>query len=337
MTDSPTLLRRLMKVLKGKDLAVLAQRDELLNQRDELLKQRDELSRQRDASKAESELRTLTNEVTSSSIERMTPEISRLLEGRRIGSKTFALDLMEATLTGTLFEDPPLPTFGEKGYDASLRERGLDWPSHAFSMIGAERMRNLRTLLEDVIKAKIPGDIVETGVWRGGASIMARAVLKAHAVRDRKVIVADSFAGLPAPDESQFPADAGSTFHEFPELAVSLEQVQENFRRFGLLDEQVVFAKGWFKDTMPTLPTEKIAILRLDGDMYESTIEPLLHLYDRISPGGWIIVDDYEIIPACKAAVTDFLARRGLNPTIVPIDGVGVYFQKAPTGAIPEG
>jgi predicted O-methyltransferase YrrM len=114
---------------------------------------------------------------------------------------------------------------------------------------------------------------------------------------------------------------------------VSLEQIQDNFRRFGLLDEQVVFVKGWFKDTMPTLPAEKIAILRLDGDMYESTIQPLESLYDRVSPGGWIIVDDYAIIPACKAAVTDFLAKRGLNPTIVPIDGVGVYFQKDAAGA----
>ncbi|WP_298356668.1 TylF/MycF/NovP-related O-methyltransferase [Rhodoblastus sp.] len=318
MTDSPKLLRRLMKVLNGVDLV---ERDQLIAERDDILARYVELKHQ-------GVFQMLTAEDARSSTDRLDPWITILSNRRLFGSKILYLDLMEATLTGTLFEDPPLQTFGDKGYDATVRERGLDWPSHAFSMIGAERMRNLRTLLEDVIKSNVPGDIVETGVWRGGASIMARAVLKAHDVRDRKVILADSFAGLPPPDESLFPADAGSTFHEFPELAVSLEEVQDNFRRFGLLDEQVVFVKGWFKDTMPTLPTEKIAILRLDGDMYESTIQPLEQLYDRVSTGGWIIVDDYAIIPACKAAVTDFLAKRGLNPTIVPIDGVGVYFRK---------
>ncbi len=372
MTDSPGIPRRLMEVFKGADLVerdrliaelnrvagerdklsaqrdelsaqldelsaqrdeLSAQRDKLSAQRDEMMTQRDEMMTQRDAWVAERRLQALTTKVASSLNDRMDGSLSILLDGRLSGSKILYLDLMEATLTGSLYEDPPLPTFGYTAYASNLRDRGLDWPSHADSMIGSERMRNFRTLVENVIKAKIPGDIVETGVWRGGASIMARAVLMAHDVRDRKVILADSFEGLPPPNESQFPADAGSTFHQFPELAVSLEQVQENFRRFGLLDEQVVFAKGWFRDTMPTLPTHRIAVLRLDGDMYESTIQPLEHLYDRITPGGWIIVDDYEIIPACKAAVTDFLAKRGLNPTIVPIDGVGVYFQKESVGA----
>jgi O-methyltransferase len=323
MTDSPKLLRRLMKVLKGVDVV---ERDKLIAERDDIMARFVELKHQ-------CLFHALTDEGAPSSNERIDAWIAILSDARYFGSRILYLDLMEATLTGALFEDPPLPTFGDTVYAANLRDRGLDWPSSAFSMIGAERMRNLRTLLEDVIKTHVPGDIVETGVWRGGASIMARAVLKAHDVRDRKVILADSFEGLPPPDESHFPADAGSTFHQFPELAVSMEQVQDNFRRFGLLDEQVLFAKGWFKDTMPSLPTERIAILRLDGDMYESTIQPLEHLYDRIALGGWIIVDDYDIIPACKAAVTDFLAKRGLNPKIVPIDGVGVYFQKEPVGA----
>ncbi len=305
-----------------------AQRDKFRAQRDQMMTQRDKMLAERDALAAERRLQALTTKAASSLNDRMDASLAILLDGRLSGSKIFYLDLMEATLTGSLCEDPPLPTFGDTVYVSNLRDRGLDWPAHAYSMIGSERMRNFRTLIENVIKAKIPGDVVETGVWRGGASIMARAVLAAHDARDRKVIVADSFEGLPPPDGSQFPADAGSAFHQFPELAVSLEDVKGNFERFGLLDEQVVFAKGWFKDTMPTLPTRKIAVLRLDGDMYESTIQPLEHLYDRISPGGWIIVDDYEIIPACKAAVTDFLAERGLNPTIVPIDGVGVYFQK---------
>ncbi len=260
------------------------------------------------------------------------------------------LALMETTLTGTLMEDPPLVTanhlefvagmgkslFGQSaalsesaiGYQAGAREVGWDWPSRAWTMVGRARLRNFRLLVEDAIARGIPGDIVETGVWRGGASIFARGVLAAWDVTDRRIFVADSFAGLPPPNPALFPADSGSTFHLQSELAVTLEEVQENFRKFGLLDDQVVFVKGWFRDTMPTFPTAQIAVLRLDGDMYESTTDPLVHLYDRIPQGGWVIIDDYILVAACRQAVTDFLEARQISPEIIPIDGMGVYFQK---------
>lgn len=238
------------------------------------------------------------------------------------------LSLVEAAVSGLISEDDPLPVFGSGKFDRKVREDGLDWPSNAFTMIGAKRLRNFRALIENVIEENVEGDIIETGVWRGGACIMARAVLKAHEIKERRVILADSFQGLPPPNEEAFPADTNSDFHTYQELSVSLEQVKSNFERFDLLDEQVVFLPGWFKDTMPTAPIEKLAIIRLDGDMYESTIDPLNHLWDKLSVGGWIIVDDFEVVPACKAAVYDFLATRGVNPQIHPIDGVGVYFKK---------
>jgi uncharacterized coiled-coil DUF342 family protein len=253
------------------------------------------------------------------------PQNAKILEDLRARY----LDLMESALTGSIVKDPPFPVFGWDAFDENARDRGLDWPRNAFSMIGAARMRNLRTCVERAILSNIPGDIVETGVWRGGASILVRAVLAAYGSTDRKVILADSFEGLPPPDEQLYPADQGSIFHQFAELAVSLEQVRDNFTKFGLLDDQVVFLKGWFKDTMAHVPAQQIAVLRLDGDMYESTIDPLNHLFDKVSAGGWIIVDDYEWVPACKAAVDDFLAARGLKPEIQQIDGVGVFFQKS--------
>ena len=104
--------------------------------------------------------------------------------------------------------------------------------------------------------------------------------------------------------------------------------MQSNFEKFGLFDNQVVLLKGWFKNTMPLVPSDRIAILRLDGDLYKSTIIPLMHLFDKVSTGGWIIVDDYECVPACKLAIRDFLSERGLTPDIRPIDGVGVFFEK---------
>ncbi len=238
------------------------------------------------------------------------------------------LDLVAKTLDGTIYDDDPLPSNGAGTFDANLREYGWDWPSKAFTMVGTRRLANFRFLIEKVIKRGIPGDIVETGVWRGGACIMARAILKAYGVKDRKVVACDSFEGLPPPNESEFPADKGSNFHEFADLSVSLEKVKENFARFGLLDDQVVFLKGWFRDTMKDVPSRQIAVLRLDGDMYESTIDPLNHLFDRVSSGGYVIVDDYRVVPASKEALHDFLDVRGLKPEINEIDGVGVYFRK---------
>jgi hypothetical protein len=238
------------------------------------------------------------------------------------------LGLVARALDGTLYEDPPLPATSTGTYDPILREHGWDWPSKAFTMVGSKRLANVRLVLESVIGEQVPGDFVETGVWRGGACIMARAVLFAYGITDRMVIACDSFEGLPPPNAVRYPADAGSTFHKYPELAVSLEQVMTNFAKFNLLDDQVMFLKGWFRDTMPKVPSRHVAVLRLDGDMYESTIEPLRHLYDRIPAGGWVVVDDYHVVPSAKAALHDFLDARGDKPIMREIDGVGVFFRK---------
>lgn len=238
------------------------------------------------------------------------------------------LRLTQSCLTGTIYEDPPLKALGDKPFDAQLREYGWDWPSQAHSMIGSKRMGNLRALSERVIFGGVPGDFIETGVWRGGACIFMRAILQAYGVRNRKVWLADSFAGLPAPDPPAYPADAGDTFHTYADLAVSLGDVKRNFDKYGLLDDQVVFLQGWFKDTLPSAPIERLAILRLDGDMYESTMDALRHLYDKLSPRGFVIVDDYRVVAGCRAAVDDFRLARGIEDAIIEIDGVGVYWQK---------
>jgi hypothetical protein len=113
-----------------------------------------------------------------------------------------------------------------------------------------------------------------------------------------------------------------------PYLGVSLEEVRTNFERYGLLDKRVRFLPGWFKDTLPSAPLERIAVLRLDGDMYESTIEALVSLYGKVAEGGFIIVDDYGALPNCRAAVEDFRASRGIVGAIAQIDWTGVYWRK---------
>jgi O-methyltransferase len=239
------------------------------------------------------------------------------------------LELMQACLTGSVYRDPAEAPFGPNTFDSHHREHGLDWPSHAETMIGDKRLANVRTLTEAVIADNVPGDLIETGVWRGGACIMMRAVLYAYNVGDRYVWVADSFEGLPRANEPQYPEDAGSDFHTYEQLAVSLDEVRENFRAYGLLDEQVKFLKGWFKDTLPTATIGRLALLRLDGDMYESTMDALTNLYPKLSNHGYVIIDDYHVVPACKAAVTDYCDKHGIKPEIIEIDGVGVYWRKS--------
>ncbi len=265
----------------------------------------------------------LANLVTLGYFDRFRAEREKYRHARKL-----YLDMLQACLTGVIYEDEPLQVLGQQHYDATLREHGWDWPSRAHTMVGVKRLANARLLAEHVILKRIPGDLMETGVWRGGVCIMLRAVLAAYEDTGRRVWAADSFAGLPAPDAEKYPADTGDAFHEFRELCVSLEQVKANFRKYGLLDDRIVFLQGWFKDTLPTANIGALALLRLDGDMYESTILPLDVLYDRVSPGGFVIIDDYHVVEGCRRAVHDFLDRRKLTPELIEIDGVGVYWQK---------
>ena len=249
------------------------------------------------------------------------------------------LDLLEQILTGTILRDVgfiPHPTNPNPvlahDYDERARGIGSDWPSHAHTMIGVPRLRNLRRLITQILSEDIPGDLIETGVWRGGACIYMRAVLAVHGIKDRRVWVADSFDGLPPPSPDRFPADTGSGLHNIRLLAVSLDEVKSNFAKYNMLDEQVVFLKGWFKDTLATAPIERLALLRLDGDMYESTIQALDALYHKVSHGGFVIVDDYTL-PGCRAAIEDFRARHGIADAIEQIDELSAFWRKTAASA----
>ncbi|HMS27518.1 MAG TPA: TylF/MycF/NovP-related O-methyltransferase [Burkholderiaceae bacterium] len=238
------------------------------------------------------------------------------------------LTLLQNCLIGAIYEDPPLVASGANHFDAQIRKYGRDWPSQAHTMIGEKRLSNVRMLCEIVIGLGIEGDFIETGVWRGGACIMMRGVLSAWGVTDRTVWVADSFEGLPRPNADKYPADSGDKFYTFPELSVSLEEVKNNFKKYGLLDQQVKFIKGWFKDTLLNAPINKLAILRLDGDLYESTMDALQALYDKVTDNGYVIIDDYHVVAGCKNAVHDFFTLKNITPKIIEIDGVGIYWQK---------
>lgn len=205
-------------------------------------------------------------------------------------------------------------------------EKGLYWPDRAHTMVGRKRLQNVRHCIEECLKHNIEGDIIETGVWRGGTTIFMRGILKAYGDKNRKVYVADSFEGLPQPDV-RYPVDRGDIHHTFKALAVSLEEVQGNFKRYDLLDDKVVFIKGFFEHSLPKVKFSKLSILRLDGDMYSSTIQVLNLLYDKVSKGGYIIIDDYALKGA-KAATHDFREKHEITSKIIDIDGIGAYWKK---------
>jgi O-methyltransferase len=216
-----------------------------------------------------------------------------------------------------------------RNVDREQREQGRDWPLYAYSMIGRARLDNLQFCVEDVLSRGVPGDLIETGVWKGGATIFMRGLLKAHGSMDRAVWVADSFQGLPRPEAAKYASDAGSRLHQARELAISLEQVEENFRTFGLLDDQVRFLKGWFRDTLPDAPIQKLAVMRLDGDLYESTMDGLTSLYDKLSVGGYVIIDDYGALESCSKAVHDFRESRGIRDPLEMIDWSGAFWRRS--------
>ena len=275
----------------------------------------------------------------------------------KTNSERLYLDLMKKTLSYSLWPEPPMlfdlhkdiasknifrrfvnPAINaimemtpyrlvlDRKYAEEDRIKGKIWPSYGDTMIGLKRLDNLQFCVETVLQENVEGDLIETGVWRGGSCIFMRAILKVYEDTQRKVYVADSFEGLPKPDE-KYPADKGDRHYAHPFLAVSQATVEYNFRKYDLLDDHVVFLKGWFKDTLPTAPIEKLSVLRLDGDMYSSTIDVLNALYSKLSPRGFCIIDDYHL-DGCKQAVNDYRAQHGISEKIIEIDDSGVYWRK---------
>lgn len=232
--------------------------------------------------------------------------------------------------------------------DPAARAAGRDLPPEAETMIGRQRLAHIARCLRDVLGRGVPGDVIECGVWRGGATILMRGVLAAYGVTDRVVWVADSFAGLPpaggavASPSASASASATRDTHA-PDagrgldrrdavaertLAVPLETVRANFARFGLLDEQVRFLPGWFADTLPSAPIAALAILRVDADLYGSTLDALEALYPRLSAGGWCIIDDYGDAAGCRVAVDTYREAHGIGAPLEVIDHTAVAWRK---------
>ena len=209
--------------------------------------------------------------------------------------------------------------------DRDARSAGHDWPVFAYTMSGVQRLRNTRRCVERALTDGVEGDLVEAGTWRGGSAMMMKGALCAYGDDERRVYVADTFAGLPAPT---LQADGGSRLHREPLLAVSVAEVRAGFERLGLLDERVIFLEGLFADTLPAVAERRWAVIRLDGDLYESTRDALTHLWPGLAVGGFVIVDDYGAVEGCRRAVDEFRERHGITTPLEPIDWTGVWWRR---------
>lgn len=258
--------------------------------------------------------KVLTRALTAKGLERHTirphgPK-SRLLHGFNRMAERFGLEAV--SLTRSCADD-----YLESGHEAANRVEDAE------TMLGTRQLDHMQRCITDVLARNIPGDLIEAGVWRGGMTIFMRAVLKAYQVRDRKVWVADSFAGLPEIDRRTdfFAWNPG-------DMAASLETVKDNFARYGLLDGQVVFVQGFFREALPKAGIRRLAILRVDADLYGSTMDALDNLYPALSPGGYAIFDDYQNLPDCRRAIDEFRQSHGITEEICRIDQRAVYWQK---------
>jgi len=248
------------------------------------------------------------------------------------------LELLKRSLSDTVFR--PEPNADNKNL-AIYVSRFIDHyiKGRAVTMLPLCRLDNLWACVEEVMREKIPGDLIETGVWRGGATIFMRGLLRAYGDQDRTVWVADSFEGLPEPDVRRFPKEAalyrGPTIQQgYKRMAATLDEVRANFEAYGLLDQRVRFLKGWFRDSLPNAPVKKLALMRLDGDYYESTMDALVNLYDKLSVGGIVIIDDYgeDIWTNCRQAVEEFRERRGIRDPIIAVDSKCYWWRRTSAG-----
>jgi O-methyltransferase len=209
------------------------------------------------------------------------------------------------------------------------KRQGVGPVRYAHTMIGLFRLSNIERCAEQIMAERIHGDFLEAGVCKGGAAIFMRGLQVAHGEPERKTWVVDSFAGVPPSDQ---PRDADYGLHleeaRLPWLACSEESVREHFSRYDLLGPNVEFVKGWLADSLPGAAIGPLALLRIDVDLYSSTLECLDLLYDKVVPGGFVIVDDYGFLQCCRDAVDEFRARRGVSEPIRWVDHSGIYWRK---------
>jgi hypothetical protein len=197
-----------------------------------------------------------------------------------------------------------------------------------YTLVSVERIHNLYALAQRIESESIPGDAIECGVCNGGtAALIARTATRSKF--DRTLWLLDSFQGMPevTNEDADGPGGDLASAHVGKEVGKEAS-VREALRRVGAKMERVRIIPGWFQDTFPLVTAEKIALLNIDADWYESVKLCLDTFYDRVVPGGFISIDDYGHWPGCKRAVDEFLHQRGISIELRSVDYTARWFQK---------
>lgn len=212
----------------------------------------------------------------------------------------------------------------------------VDGPFQGYIPSLSSRPKRMATANLALMSVNLPGDFVETGVYYGSTfMLMAKVVQKFN--RGQRLWAADSFAGLPNEDPREtardmVPGTAGTASRSgHPgDYAASREVFESNLEANGLgnstTNPQIQVLQGFFNETLPSAPIQQIAFLRLDGDIYVSTMDALTSLYDKVSPGGYVYVDDYGSYMGCHHAVDDFRSQHGITDAMYQVSEGGAQF-----------
>jgi len=241
---------------------------------------------------------------------------------------------VKALVTGFMHESP------------TTTVDGSEWPTlkSTIAMTGLRRLNSVEWLITDCLSRGVPGDFIETGVWRGGTSAVAATTMRILRGTGRTTFLADSFQGIPDVDLSQYPKDKA---HESTTRMEILDNnSEENVVKllssvglFGYKDYPIVLLKGYFNESLPKARAEGkfkngFAMIRLDGDTYMSTMQAIEVLYPLLHVGGFVVVDDFTDWIGCFAAIMDHRKLHHITTPIVPVYHAqgervrGVWFRK---------
>lgn len=204
----------------------------------------------------------------------------------------------------------------------------------AFTATSPERVAALCSAIRYLVRNSIPGAIIECGVWRGGSMMAIAHTLLELGAPDRDLYLYDTFAGMPPPGDSDIRTSDGKTANEVLRergphaignawCVASMEEVQYNVYGTGYPQERIHFVPGLVEETLPGGAPEKIALVRLDTDWYESTKHELVHLYPRVVSGGVVVFDDYGEWGGAQRAVDEYFAALDRSPLLCRVDQGG--------------
>ncbi len=205
-------------------------------------------------------------------------------------------------------------------YDKRQSRWNMDARARPMTLLSKGQLDLIEKCALKIEEMNVPGDYIEAGVWRGGAIIFMRALMKAYGIEQRKIIAADSFSGIP--QNQVFRHDPVDNWVDRWEA--SLDEVNGNIARFGLLDDRIEMLSGLFSDSLPSLSGRSFALIRLDSDAHDSVMASLEHLYPALSPGGIIIVDDWHLV-GCRFAVNAYRKKHNISDEICVEAGNGYW------------